>query len=93
MGSFGEGGSKGMRESCSSEVRRVRRDSTAKHTTKIAARQELTSMVTASTFTASVEQAGAKRASHGLRLTARIPRNALIFGWRAGWMAENFAAE
>jgi hypothetical protein len=39
-----------MRESCSSEERRARRDSTAKHTTKIAARQELTRMVTARTF-------------------------------------------
>lgn len=67
MGDFGEGGSKGMSESCSRELRRARRDSMAKHTTKIAARQELTRIVTASTFTGRVEQVGGNCASHRLR--------------------------
>lgn len=59
--------SKGMRESCSRLLRRDRRDSTAKHTTKIAARQELTRMVTARTFTRLMKQSREKGASRGLR--------------------------
>ncbi len=56
-----------MRESCSRLLRRLRRDSMAKHTTKIAARQELTRIVTARTFTALLNQDAGKGASRGLR--------------------------
>ena len=59
--------SSGSSESCSRLERRLRRDSTAKQTTKIAARQVLTKMVMARTFTPLVEQGGGKGASHGLR--------------------------
>lgn len=71
-----EGGlSKGRRESRSKLDRRARRDSTAKQTTKIPARHELTRMVMARTFTSGSNQIQPPRASHGLSKTVRILRD------------------
>ena len=66
------GESRGSSESCSRLERRVRRDSMAKQTTKIAARQVLMRMVMARTFTRLLEQVRGKTASRALMKAARI---------------------